>query len=245
MSAVYREIWWTKESEMRIRLKRAAVCLVVTVLLACAAAVADVATNTVSADQALEQLIKGNEAFVSDRAHHLKPRPVGGAQTPIAAVVSCADARVPPEILFHQGVNSLFVVRVAGNTVGNPDAVNPVAKDTIKLQSLAYAVEHLKVNLIVVLGHQKCGAVNGALGECGKKGIGPMFQNICPAVLQTQQAEVPQDQRLQATIANNVRDQVNLIKRTTPFSDLIKAGTLKVVGGVYDIGSGKVDIITS
>jgi carbonic anhydrase len=229
---------------MRIRLNRAALCLVVSVFVACAYALAaDVQTNTVPADQAFDLLKQGNEHYVADKAHHVKSRPVGGAQTPIAAVVSCADARVPPEILFNQGVNSLFVVRVAGNTVGNPDAVNPVAKDTIKMQSLAYAVEHLKVNLIIVLGHQKCGAVNGALSQCGKKDIGPMFQNICPAVVET--SKTPQDQRLSATVAANVLDQVKLLKRTPPFSDLIKAGTLKIVGGVYDIGSGKVDIISS
>ena len=228
---------------MRKHLNRAAACLVVSVFVACAYALADVQTNTVPADQALDLLKQGNEHYVADKAHHVKSRPVGGAQTPIAAVVSCADARVPPEILFNQGVNSLFVVRVAGNTVGNPDMVNPVAKDTIKMQSLAYAVEHLKVNLIIVLGHQKCGAVNGALSQCGKKDIGPMFQNICPAVLET--SKTPKDQRLPATIAANVVDQVKLLKRTPPFSDLVKAGTLKIVGGVYDIGSGKVDIITS
>ncbi len=228
---------------MQIRLNRVAACLMVTVLIACAAALADEATNTVPADKALELLIKGNEAYVAGKAHHKKLRPVGGAQTPIAAVVSCADARVPPEILFNQGVNSLFVVRVAGNTVGNPEMVNPVAKDTIKMQSLAYAVEHLKVNLIIVLGHQKCGAVKGALTECGKKDIGPMLQNICPAVAET--SKMPEEQRWSATIAGNVVDQVKLLKRTPPFSDLIKAGTLKIVGGVYDIGSGKVDIITS
>jgi carbonic anhydrase len=72
-----------------------------------------------------------------------------------------------------------------------------------------------------------------------------MFQNICPAVAQTNQANVPADQRLQDTIVNNVRDQVDLIKRAAPFSDLIKAGTLKVVGGVYDIGTGKVEMVVS
>lgn len=229
---------------MRIHLNRVAACLVVSVLAVCAYALADVQTNTVPAGQALDLLKKGNERYVADKVDHVNSRPVGGAQTPFAAVVSCADARVPPEIIFNQGVNSLFVVRVAGNTVGNPDAVNPVAKDTIKMQSLAYAVQTLKVNLIIVLGHQQCGAVKGALGECGKKDIGPMFQNICPAVVQTKQARIPQDQRLWATIAANVVDQVKLLRRTPPFSDLVKAGTLKIVGGVYDIGSGKVDIIS-
>ncbi len=178
---------------MRIRLNRVAACLMLTVLIACAAALADVATNTVPADKALELLIKGNDAYVADKAHHKKVRPVGGAQTPIAAVVSCADARVPPEILFNQGVNSLFVVRVAGNTVGNPDMVNPVAKDTIKMQSLAYAVEHLKVNLIVVLGHSEMRRGERRPQRVRKEsGIGPMFQNICPAVLET--SKTPKDQ---------------------------------------------------
>jgi carbonic anhydrase len=229
---------------MRIRLNRVAACLVVSVFVACGYALAaDEQTNTVPADQAFDLLMKGNQHYVADQAQHVKSRPVGGAQTPVAAVVSCADARVPPEILFNQGVNRLFVVRVAGNTAGSPDMVNPVAKDTIEMQSLAYAVEHLKVNLIIVLGHQKCGAVNGALTECGKKDIGPMFQNVCPAVLET--SKTPKDQRLPATVAANVLDQVKLLKRTPPFSDLVKAGTLKIVGGVYDIGSGKVDIISS
>jgi carbonic anhydrase len=198
-------------------------------------------TNAVPAAQALERLTKGNGRYVDNKPQRSNSRPVGRYQTPFAAVVSCADARVPVEILFDQGVNDVFVVRVAGNTVGDP-ASAPASTDTVQLQSLAFAVTTLRVNLIFVLGHEECGAVQGALGLCGGSGIGPMFQNVCSTVGGTQQPQVPPDQRLRSTVAANVQSQVNLLKRTPPFADLVKQGALKVVGGVYELKSGRVNV---
>ena len=198
-------------------------------------------SNTVPATQALERLTKGNARYVDNKPQRPNARPNGGTQTPIAAVVSCSDARAPVEVLFDQGVNDLFVVRVAGNTVGDP-AGAPGSTDTVQMQSLTFAVTSLKVNLIFVLGHEECGAVKGALGLCGGSGIGPMFQNVCSAVKGTEQPQVAADQRLRSTVSANVQSQVDLLKRTPPFADLVKQGTLKVVGGVYDLKSGRVTI---
>ncbi|HVE82916.1 MAG TPA: carbonic anhydrase [Myxococcales bacterium] len=223
---------------------------VAAVLVACASAAAaaepqagtgtGAGANAVPAAQALERLVKGNARYVENKPERPDSRPTGGTQTPIAAVVSCADARAPVEILFDQGVNDLFVVRVAGNTVGDPSSA-PAPTDTVQLQSLVFAVTSLKVNLVFVLGHEECGAVKGALDQCGGSGIGPMFQNICSAV-SAKPPPGPPEQRVRATVAANVQSQVALLKRTPPFADLVKQGTLKVAGGVYDLKTGKVTL---
>jgi carbonic anhydrase len=154
-----------------------------------------------------------------------------------------ADARVPPEILFDTGVNELFIVRVAGNTAGAPDLSS--AGDSIMTQSLEFGVQVVGVKIIVVLGHTSCGAVNGALEPCdaGQGAGGPMLQNICPAAAATRGIS-DLSKRQMATVVENVSLTVNLIAKTPPFRGEIRKGRLAVVGGVYDIATGKVTFIT-
>lgn len=195
------------------------------------------------AKEQLQRLYDGNRRYLQNGPQRPNQRPNGGAQTPFAAVVSCADARVAPEILFDQGVNDLFVVRVAGNTVGDPASQHPAETDTIQLQSLGYAVNSLGVKLIVVLGHDQCGAVRGALGQCGQPSIGPMFQNVCPAVRRIVAASwIKPDDRMTPTIAGNVEDQVKLLKQTPPFAEKVKKGELRIVGALYELTDGKVSV---
>lgn len=199
-------------------------------------------SNTVAAAQ-LQRLQNGNRRYVNDRSRHPNQRPTAGPQYPFAAILSCSDARVAPEILFDQGVNDLFVVRVAGNTVDDPAAAHRAVIDSVQLQSLAYAVQSLKVKLIVVLGHDQCGAVNGALQKCGQPDIGPMFQNICPAVSQVlANSSIKPDQRLMPAVNGNVQEQVKVLKETAPFKEMVDHNELRVVGGVY-FGNGQVKII--
>ncbi len=228
---------------MRVELKRKIAGLLTLALIACLAApVSAQIPNTVAAAQ-LQRLQNGNRRYVSDRSRHSNQRPTAGAQHPFAAIVSCSDARVVPEILFDQGVNDLFVVRVAGNTVDDPAATHPAVIDSIQLQSLAYAVQSLKVNLIVVLGHDQCGAVKGALQKCGQSSIGPMFHNICPAVDQVVAASnIKPDERLMPTVTGNVQEQVKLLKEMAPFKEMVDHNQLRIVGAIY-FGNGKVNII--
>lgn len=192
---------------------------------------------------AFNLLVAGNGRFSSHTATRPNQCPWGITQTPFAAVLSCADARVPPEILFDTGVNELFIVRVAGNTAGAPDLTS--AADSIMAQSLEYGVQVVGVKIIVVLGHSSCGAVNGALGPCdaGQGEGGPMLQNICPAAAATR-GITDLSKRQAATVAENVMLTVKLLSSTPPFRGEIRKGRLAVVGGVYDVGSGKVTYIT-
>ena len=122
-------------------------------------AAADAGAPAMTPTQALAQLIEGNRRFQRDaNSHphlHAKRRSeLAGGQSPFAVILSCSDSRVPPELIFDQGLGGLFVVRLAGNTVTRAG-----------LESIDYAVGHLGTNLIMVLGHESCGAVKGALSR--------------------------------------------------------------------------------
>ena len=142
------------------------------------------ASASVSGDEALERLQEGNARFVSGQVRHpradivrLKDTSANG-QHPFAVLISCSDSRVPPEILFDQGVGDLFVIRVAGNVA-----------DAHEIGSVEYALEHLGVQLVVVLGHTGCGAVTAAAsGGDIHGGIASIIESIRPAVAQAQQS---------------------------------------------------------
>ena len=205
---------------------------------------------------ALNLLMAGNARYVAGSTTLYSPRPNqcawGNGQTPYAVILSCSDARVPPELLFDTGNNQIFIVRVAGNTIGNPHIDPPMfppldQQNSLMFQSALYAA-HLSpsirrgVKLVLVLGHTQCGAVAEAIGPGAFKCPSSLAitQNICPAV-----KKVPSG-NLDATIRQNVIDQVNLIKTTPPFNNLIRDPNqpLAIVGGVYDIATGKVTIVT-
>lgn len=187
---------------------------------------------SLSPEQALCWLKDGNERFAADR---LENKDVGAArrkelaagQHPFAAVLSCADSRVPPEIVFNRGLGDLFVVRVAGN-VSEPFA----------LGSIDYAVEHLHVPLIVVLGHGRCGAVAAALGKNKPAGnLGRLIEEIDVG----QHLSSDKDEALASAVENNVRRQAELLcEHSDVIREHIKQKKLRVVAGVYDLASGKV-----
>jgi carbonic anhydrase len=188
--------------------------------------------------KAFNDLMAGNARFASGKALRPNQCPWGAPQTPFAAILSCADARVPPEILFDTGINQLFLVRVAGNTAGNPH-INPPEfppldeQNSLMFQSLEYAAHHFtSLKLIMVLGHTGCGAVSEATKQCpgSTKAI---TQNICPAIGQKPDP-----------VTANVVMQVNLLGKTHPFDEEISEKTLAIVGGVYNIGTGQVTIVT-
>jgi len=189
-------------------------------------------------DQALAQLAQGNQRFQRDaNSHphlHAKRRSeLVGGQAPFAVILSCSDSRVPPELIFDQGLGGLFVVRVAGNTVTRAG-----------LESIDYAVSQLATNLIVVLGHESCGAVKGALSECVSKPVAELpeiFANICPAV---DQARKKGGDKLDAiAIDLNVAEQVKKLESAPQFKQRVADGSLKIVGARYNLESGKVEFI--
>jgi len=187
-------------------------------------------------DQALQRLAEGNKRYVAGRATHpnraaKRRAEVAKGQQPIAAILGCADSRVPPEVVFDQGLGDLFVVRVAGNFA-----------DEAGLGSLEYAVAVLKVPLIVVLGHGKCGAVEAAIKGGESPGhIRSLVKALKPAVdtVKGQPGDL-----LDNAVRANVVTVVGRLRGMKPILvDFVEKGKLKVAGGRYDLESGVVDLI--
>jgi carbonic anhydrase len=224
---------------LRMNLKLVAV--VVTVWLlggARLSAAADAGAPALRPSEALAKLIAGNERFQSDKTGHpllhaQRREELVGGQSPFAVILSCSDSRVPPELIFDQGLGGLFVVRLAGNTVTRAG-----------LESIDYAVEHLGTNLIMVLGHDHCGAVKGATAECASRptsGIPEIFANICPAV---ELARKRGGANLESnTIDLNVIEQVKILKQSPTFKRRVADGTLRIVGASYNLQSGEVELL--
>ena len=154
------------------------------------------------------------------------------SQHPFAIVVGCADSRVPPEIVFDQGLGDLFVLRVAGNVI-----------DDHSLGSIEYAVDHLAVRLIVVLGHQRCGAVKAAKETIAANGKAPgHIESLVTAIRPAVEATVKGD--LEATVEANVKNVVQALRSSTPvLKPKVDSGELKVVGANYSLDTGSVSFL--
>jgi carbonic anhydrase len=151
------------------------------------------------------------------------------SQHPFAIVLSCSDSRVPPEIVFDQGLGDLFVIRVAGNVI-----------DDHSLGSIEYAADHLAVRLIVVLGHQRCGAVKAAKETIAAKTEAPAhIQSLVTAIQSAVEATAKGD--LNATIEANVRNVTQALRSSTPvLKPKVDSGELKVLGAYYSLDTGAV-----
>jgi len=183
-------------------------------------------------DESLKKLLAGNQRFISATQSHehqsLERRgEVAQGQNPFAVIVSCSDSRVPPEVVFDQGVGDLFVIRSAGEVVTE-----------IGIGSIEYAVEHLGTPLIMVLGHERCGAVKATVdGGAAPGSIGSICKLIQPAVdkAKTQQGDV---------VENAVRNNVSLVAEKIASSAVIRKaieeGKVKVVKAYYDLDDGTV-----
>src|SRR3989475_10187529 len=151
------------------------------------------------------------------------------SQHPFATIVSCSDSRVPPEIVFDQGLGDLFVLRVAGNVI-----------DDHSLGSIEYAVDHLAVRLIVVLGHQRCGAVKAAKETIAANGKAPgHIESLVTAIQPAVEATVHGD--LEATVKANVKDVVQALRSSAPvLKPKVDSGELRVLGAYYSLNTGAV-----
>ena len=192
----------------------------------------------VTSIQAKDRLVEGNLRFVQGHPQHPRQTPdrraeVATSQRPFAVVIGCADSRTGPEVLFDQGLGDLFVVRVAGNVL-----------DDHALGSVEYAVDHLHAGTIVVLGHERCGAVAAARDVVASHGhaeghVESLVSAIRPAV----EATVGQD--AEATCRENVRDVVKALRTSNPIlRPLADAGKITVVGAYYDLDTGVVTFLS-
>ena len=192
----------------------------------------------VSADEALRRLIAGNERFLagSARSPAIRPETLGElarGQRPIATILGCSDSRVPPELIFDAGFGELFVVRVAGNVL-SPEVAG----------SLQYAGAHLRNPLVVVLGHEGCGAIQAAL-ETKDEGVRQLSRiqllvsSILPG-LAGLDPRLPPPARLAQAVEANVRWTVRAILESPEGRARLAEGWMKVVGAIYEIATGRV-----
>jgi len=196
--------------------------------------------NTIAPADALKRLMEGNARYAAntpnERDFSSGRAARAQAQYPIAAIFSCSDSRVAPELTFDQGPGDLFVMRVAGNIV-TPDL----------LASLEYGVQFLGAPLVLVLGHSACGAVDAAIKVLKTKAVLPgklpaLISGIKPAVVDAQKAK--SGNLLDNAIAENVRRQVVRLKSPAPVvQKFYQEKKIDIVGGVYDLATGKVTLL--
>ncbi len=192
-------------------------------------------TSGLTPDQALAKLMAGNQRFVEQKRVNpnqdfMRVTEVATGQAPFAAILSCADSRVVPEIAFDQGIGDLFVVRVAGN-IAMLEGIG----------SEEYGVGVLGASVLMVLGHERCGAVDAALKGGELPGvIESLVYAIKPAV---DTSEGQSGDRLTNAIKENVRMQVARLKTSSVIANAIAQDKLKVVGAYYDLDSGEVSLV--
>lgn len=207
------------------------------------AASSTTSTPVTSPEDALSRLKAGNARFVSGHPTNqgrdsVRRAELAHSQSPFAVVLGCSDSRVVPEVLFDQGIGDLFVVRVAGNTATTP----------ILVGSIEYAIAELGSVLVVVLGHQECGAVKAALANVTKGKTSPgdipaVIEPILPAARLATSA--PGGQQLGFAVEENVRMQVqDLPSNSNIVQSAVLSGKLKVVGAVYELVSGQVSFLS-
>ncbi len=188
-------------------------------------------------DRALERLNEGNKKYVAGHRKHphdftARLHEVAFGQNPFAVILGCADSRVPVEMIFHAGLGDLFVVRVAGNVA-----------DHIVIGSIEFAVERLGTRLVVVLGHERCGAITAALDGGRPSGhIGALLKHLTPVVERVRNR--PGDVLDQAVRLNAVL-VADKLKRSRPIlAQAVASGKVNIVAARYDLDDGNVEFLT-
>lgn len=198
---------------------------------------------SITADQALAKLMEGNANYVKDDLSLSAKNSTGkvresvaAGQHPYAIILSCSDSRVPPELLFDKGVGEIFVIRVAGNVVSPHE-----------LGSIEYAVEHIGSPLIMVLGHERCGAVTATVAAEGKPvegNVGSLIASIAPAAAAAKATGKTGPELVEAACNANVENVSAEIKAKSPvIAKAVSAGHVTIVGAKYDLDSGKVELL--
>jgi carbonic anhydrase len=192
---------------------------------------------SVAPAEAISKLKEGNGRYTSGNLQHPgqtteRRTELAKTQHPFAGIVSCSDSRVPPEIVFDQGLGDLFIVRVAGNVINDEG-----------LGSVEYTVDHLGTRLILVLGHQRCGAVDAARETIAAKGKAPgHIESLVTAIRPAVEATAKDD--LETTVKANVKNVVQALRSSTPILKAkVDSGELRVVGAYYSLDTGSVTFL--
>ncbi len=218
-----------------IKLSGAVVALSSPLMPGSAAFAQESTPQPINPTQALQELVEGNRRFVQDkrRSPHqslLRLAEIATEQHPFAAILCCADSRVPAEMIFDVGLGDLFVVRIAGNVV-SPRVMG----------SLEYSTKILGSQLIIILGHERCGAVTAAVENTIVEGeIGTFVDDIKPAVARVKGMK---GDRIDNAVIANVQYQLEVLNKSKLLTALVSEGKLKIVGGRYDLDTGEVTII--
>jgi carbonic anhydrase len=186
-------------------------------------------------EAALKKLIEGNRRFTSG---NFAARDMGvkrreellKGQNPFAVIVCCSDSRVPPELVFDQALGDIFIVRTAGNVV-----------DTIATGSVEYAVEHLHTPLVVVMGHENCGAVKAAVDGGEAEGcVGAIIEKIEPSLARAKESGAAGAELYEATADENILSTIRDLQKSPVIQHLLASGQLALVGAKYHLGSGEI-----
>ena len=192
-------------------------------------------------DDAIHRLIIGNKRFAYDKRHHInflkQAQRTVKSQHPIAIVLSCIDSRVPPEIIFDQNIGNIYVTRVAASVIN---------KDV--LAGMEYATKVTGAKLIVVLGHQFCGAIHGACDNVKLGNLTQLLDKIQPAIQQTEKTLGKKDchdsQFINLAAENNIKNVISEIPKESPvIQQLLNEHKVKIVGGMYNLSTGKVTFL--
>ena len=198
--------------------------------------------SAISTNEAIERLKAGNERFVSGKTVNCdlmaQVKATSDAQAPFASIVGCIDSRAAPELVFDQRIGDVFSARVAGNII-----------NTDILGSLEYTTEVVGVKAIVVLGHNKCGAIKGAVDAVKRGNLTALLKNFDPAVKTLTAADGHRDSHndplVQKVAENNARIQVgNILKRSPLIRKRVDAGKLVVAAAMHDVNTGKVTFLS-
>ena len=194
------------------------------------------AQNNMTPDEALQKLMDGNKRFVQQKQRNpnqttARLTQVAEGQEPFAAILSCADSRVPPEIVFDQGLGDLFVVRDAGN-IATPEEIG----------SIEFGAAVLGAKVLMVIGHSACGAVKATIkGDAVPGQIGSILEAIKPALANVTGEG---DEKLENAIKANVMLQMRRMQASPVLQQLVTAGKLKIVGAYYDLDTGVISLIS-
>ena len=193
--------------------------------------------DQVTALAPLDKLKVGNESFVSGHPVHPdetldRIRELKKGQNPFVVVISCSDSRLPPELIFDQGLGDVFSIRTAGNVVGD-----------YELGSIEYAVEHLHCKLIVVLGHENCGAIQ-AYATSGNEKHDDHIQTLIDYIAAEEEEKIIPDSLrsdIDILVKANIMHVVNLLRTSTPvLKHLVDNNEIRIIGAYYDLDSGNV-----
>lgn len=195
--------------------------------------------GNISGNEALQLLRDGNKRFttgnlaVKDTGPARRAELISKGQNPFAIIITCSDSRVPPELIFDHGLGDLFVIRTAGNVV-----------DPVVMGSAEYAVEHLGTPLLVVMGHEKCGAVQATVdGGEAPGSIAAIVSKIAPSAQKARVADASCSDPYEKCCLENIKSTIDEIKESHIVKHFIKDGHLTIVGAKYHLGSGEVEFI--